>query len=130
MAVLTSLMDIRKVWGSSEIYRSLVVQRDRLIIESDPLDLYLRVEAEIRKSSDKFGHTIYLLEPHLKEGPGSLRYIQLLTWLARMIFGCANLDDLVVAGLCSAKSVVEIKQGMRFLAETRTRLHFIERAPR
>ncbi len=126
LAVLTSLMDIRKVWGSSEIYRSLVVQRDRLIIESDPLDLYLRVEAEIRKSSDKFGHTIYLLEPHLKEGPGSLRYIQLLTWLARMIFGCANLDDLVVAGLCSAKSVVEIKQGMRFLAETRTRLHFIE----
>lgn len=126
LAVLTSLMDIRRVWGSPEIYRDLVVQRNRLIIESDPFDLYLRIEAEIRKSREKFGHTIYLLEPHLKEGPGSLRYIQLLTWLARMIFGCTTLDDLVVAGLCPEKSVQEIKDGVGFLAETRTRLHFIE----
>ncbi len=126
LAVLTSLMDIRRVWGCPEIYRDLVVQRGRLIIESDPFDLYLRIEAEIRKSREKFGHTIYLLEPHLKEGPGSLRYVQLLTWLARMIFGCATLDDLVVAGLCSKRSVQEIKDGVRFLAEIRTRLHFIE----
>ena len=97
LAVLTSMMDIRRVWGCPEICHDLVVQRNRLIIESDPLDLYLRIEAEIRKSREKFGHTIYLLEPHLKEGPGSLRYIQLLTWLARMIFGCATLDDLVIA---------------------------------
>ena len=126
LAVLTSMMDIRRVWGCPEIWHNLVVQRNRLIIESDPLDLYLRIEAEIRKSREKFGHTIYLLEPHLKEGPGSLRYIQLLTWLARMIFGCATLGDLVIAGLCSEKSVQEIKDGVRFLAEIRTRLHFIE----
>jgi len=126
LAVLTSMMDIRRVWGCSEICHDLVVQRNRLIIESDPLDLYLRIEAEIRKSREKFGHTIYLLEPHLKEGPGSLRYIQLLTWLARMIFGCATLDDLVIGGLCSEKSVREIKDGVSFLAEIRTRLHFIE----
>ncbi len=126
LAVLTSMMDIRRVWGCPDICHNLVVQRNRLIIESDPLDLYLRIEAEIRKSREKFGHTIYLLEPHLKEGPGSLRYIQLLTWLARMIFGCATLDDLVIAGLCSEKSVQEIKDGVRFLAEIRTRLHFIE----
>ncbi len=126
LAVLTSLMDMRRVWGRPEIFRDLVAQRERLIIESDPLDLYLRIEAEIRKSREKFGHTIYLLEPHLKEGPGSLRYIQLLTWLVRMIFGCATLDDLAVVGLCSKKSVLEIKEGVNFLAEIRTRLHFIE----
>lgn len=126
LAVLTSLMDIRRVWGCHEIFDELVVERERLINESDPLDLYLRIESEIRKSRDKFGHTIYLLEPHLKEGPGSLRYVQLLTWLARMIFGCATLDDLVIGDLCSERSVQEIKQGVRFLAEIRTRLHFIE----
>lgn len=126
LAVLTSMMDIRLIWGCPEIFRNLVVQRERLIIESDPLDLYLRIETEIRKSREKFGHTIYLLEPHLKEGPGSLRYIQLLTWLARMIFGCVTLDDVVIAELCSEKSLQEIKEGVRFLGEVRNRLHFIE----
>ncbi|MGC8657699.1 MAG: [protein-PII] uridylyltransferase [Desulfomonilaceae bacterium] len=126
LAVLTSLMDIRLIWGCREIFDELVVEREQLINDTDPLDLYLRIETEIRKSRDKFGHTIYLLEPHLKEGPGSLRYVQLLTWLARMIFGCATLDDLVIAELCSERSVAEIKQGVGFLAEIRTRLHFIE----
>ncbi len=68
LAVLTSLMDTRLVWGNEEIYRQLRIEREKLLCETDPLELYLKVEAEIRKSYDTFGHTIYLLEPHLKEG--------------------------------------------------------------
>lgn len=126
LAVLTSLMDIRLVWGDINIFRKMLIERAALISETDPLDLYLRIEGEIRKSSERFGHTIYMLEPHLKEGPGSLRYIQLLTWLAKMIFGCKGLDDLSAAGLCSEKSIGEIRGGLRFLSEIRSRLHFLE----
>ena len=123
--MLTSLMDTRHVWGDESIYRQLVITRERLILDTDPLDLYLKIEGEIHKSSEKFGHTIYLLEPHLKEGPGSLRYIQLIAWLVRMVFGCKGLDDLPVAGLCGRRAVEDAKSGMNFLAEVRTRLHFI-----
>ncbi len=126
LAVLTSLLDVRIIWGDSGIFRKLLMERGGLIAETDPLDLYLRIEGEIRRSSERFGHTIYLLEPHLKEGPGSLRYIQLLTWLAKMIFGCKNLNDLPAAGLCSEQSLKEIHDGEKFLSEVRARLHFIE----
>ncbi len=125
LAVLTSLMDTRRIWGDEDIYRQLVITRERLILDTDPLELYLKIEAEIHKSYDRFGHTIYLLEPHLKEGPGSLRYIQLIAWLARMIFGCRGLDDLPIAGICGRKALEEVKVGTSFLAEVRTRLHFL-----
>ena len=125
LAVLTSLMDTRHIWGDESIYRQLAITRERLILDTDALDLYLKIEGEIRKSSEKFGHTIYLLEPHLKEGPGSLRYIQLIAWLVRMIFGCQGLDDLPTAGICGRRAVEDAKTGMNFLAEVRTRLHFI-----
>lgn len=125
LAVLTSLMDTRHVWGDKEIFRQLLIQRQRLLRERDPLDLYLRIEAEIRKSSEKFGHTIYLLEPHLKEGPGSLRYIQLIAWLAKILFGCSSLEELPVAGICGERAVAEAMDARRFLAEVRARLHFI-----
>ena len=124
LAVLTSLMDTRLIWGSEALYRKLAIQRERMIRETAPLDFYSRIEGEILKSYEKFGHTIYLLEPHLKEGPGSLRYIQLITWLARLIFGCSTLDDLATAGLCGKKAVSEAAEGRSFLAHLRTRLHF------
>lgn len=125
LAVLTSLLDVRLVWGSATIFRHLLIQTRRMIEEADPLDLYLRIEAEILKSSDKFGHTIYLLEPHLKEGPGSLRYIQLIGWLIRLIFGCNNFDDLCPAGLATPRTVQQVKEAMDFLAEVRAGLHFL-----
>ncbi len=125
LAVLTSLMDTRVVWGNEEIFRKLLIERERLVLETDPLDLYLRVEGEILKSFEKFGHTIYLLEPHLKEGPASLRYTQMIAWLVRMIFGFESLDDLPVAGILGENAVEEAKEGMRFLSEIRTRLHFL-----
>lgn len=125
LAVLTSLLDIRLVWGAEGLFRELAIQRKRLIRETDPLEMYLRIEAEILKSSEKFGHTIYLLEPHLKEGPGSLRYIQLIAWLARIIFGCQGLTDLPLAGTSTSSAVEEACQAMSFLAEVRAGLHFL-----
>jgi len=125
LAVLTSLLDTRFVWGDRDIFRQLVIQRERLLVEAEPLDLYLKIEAEILKSSDRFGHTIYLLEPHLKEGPGSLRYSQCIAWLSRIIFGCSSLEDLPIAGICGLRAASEAKAGMEFLAEIRARLHFL-----
>lgn len=125
LAVLTSLMDTRLIWGDDRIYRLLKNERERLIHETDPLDFYLRIEAEILKSWSDFGHTIYLLEPYVKEGPGSLRYMQLIGWLAKIIFGSPGLDDLPVLGMCSSKEVTAVKEGLQFLSGVRTRLHFL-----
>lgn len=125
LAVLTSLMDVRHVWGDDRIYQQLIVERERMINEADPLDFYLRIEAEILKCCVEFGHTIYLLEPYVKEGPGSLRYMQLIAWLSKLIFGCSGLDDLPVLGVTGHKALDEVKTGLRFLGGVRTRLHVL-----
>jgi len=125
LAVLTSLLDTRLVWGDKRIYRDLRLHTERLIQDTDPLDFYLKIEGEILKSAERFGHTIYLLEPHLKEGPGSLRYIQSIAWLARMIFGCTSVEDLPIMGSIGHRSVDNFLAGKDFLAEIRTRLHFL-----
>ncbi|MEJ2715592.1 MAG: [protein-PII] uridylyltransferase [Deltaproteobacteria bacterium] len=125
LAVLTSLLDTRFIWGDDRIYRMLKNERERLIHETDPLDFYLRIEAELLKSWSDFGHTIYLLEPYVKEGPGSLRYMQLIGWLSRIIYGCSGVDDLPVLGMSSSKEVGAVKEGLRFLSGVRTRLHFL-----
>jgi [protein-PII] uridylyltransferase len=125
LAVLTSLMDTRFIWGSELRFRDLLIDRDRLIWERDPLDFYLRIEDEIQKSVERFGHTIYLLEPNVKEGSGSLRYVQLIQWLSRIVFGASKLEDLPYLGVCGHRAVEEVYEGRQFLAGVRTRLHFL-----
>ncbi len=124
LAVLTSMLDLRLVWGSCELLKELLIQIKRLVNDADPFDLYFRIESEILNSSDKFGQTIYLLEPHLKEGPGSLRYIQLITWLGSLIFGCATLEDLATAGICKRQEVEQVRRDAAFLSKLRNGLHF------
>jgi len=124
LAVLTSMLDLRLVWGSEGLLRRLLSQVKSLVNDTDAYELYFRIESEILKSSSKFGQTIYLLEPHLKEGPGSLRYVQLITWLGNLIFGCPNLEDLAVGGICSRQEVEEARRDATFLSKLRTSLHF------
>ncbi len=125
LAVLTSLMDTRFIWGDEGGLSKLIDRRQMMINRSDQFDLYLRIETEIAKSCAQYGHTIYLLEPNLKEGPGSLRYMQLINWLARMLLDCQDLMDLSEKGICDLEAVLEAVEGIRFLSEVRTRLHFL-----
>ncbi len=125
LAVLTSMLDLRLVWGAEVLFRRLLSQVKSLVEDADPFELYFKIESEILKSSIKFGQTIYLLEPHLKEGPGSLRYIQLITWLGNLIFGCHSLEDLAAAGICSRQEVEEARRDIIFISSLRTGLHFI-----
>lgn len=125
LAVLTSMLDLRRVWGSDGLFRQLLSQVKSLVNDTDPFQLYFKIESEILKSSNKFGQTIYLLEPHLKEGPGSLRYVQLITWLGSLIFGCSTLEDLAAAFICSSEEVEGVRRDTAFISQLRTWLHFI-----
>jgi [protein-PII] uridylyltransferase len=125
LAVLTSLLDARFVWGDDRIFGRLIIDRERMLLERDPLEVYLSVEAEIAGSTEEFGRTIYLLEPYVKEGPGSLRYLQLIAWLTRILYGTGEPADLSIIGVCSEKEAETAEKGLRFLAGVRTRLHYL-----
>lgn len=123
LAVLTSLMDARQIWGHSKIFRRLQSAIETLLDESDTLGLYHSVEEELRKAVSASTSTLYLLQPNVKEGQGGLRQMQLTLWLSKMIFGATDLNDLPFLGVCQRKAIEEVKDGLQFLSEVRTRVH-------
>jgi [protein-PII] uridylyltransferase len=76
-----SLLDLRFVYGNAELFQKLAgalpafyrKQEDRLIRELADMAL---------KRHAKFNHTVYHLEPNIKEAPGGFRDIHLVHWLA------------------------------------------------
>ncbi|MDK9719537.1 MAG: nucleotidyltransferase domain-containing protein, partial [Trichlorobacter sp.] len=61
--------------------------------------------AEMRRRRDKYGATIYLLEPNIKEGEGGLRDLQTALWVAQVKYKFEDPKELVIKGILSEAEI-------------------------
>jgi [protein-PII] uridylyltransferase len=118
-----SLLDCRYLAGDLELFARL---RDKVIPklvmrEAKPL---LQGLAEVtRERHGKFGHTVFHLEPNLKETPGGLRDYNVACWLA-LISAMGKLGDWPHASSLRAPVRKQLDAALEFLMATRCFLHF------
>lgn len=82
--------------------------------------------AEQRNRHEKFGSSVYLLEPNLKDGEGGLRDIHSLQWLSFVLLGSSDLQALVEKDVLEGAELARLTEGMGFLLSVRTILHDVE----
>ncbi len=96
-----------------------------------------RLEAETSTRRDRFGGSVYLLEPDVKSGAGGLRDLDGMRWAARARYRIGDeiggtvhnaWRGLVQLGVLVAREAREIAESEEFLWRVRNRLH--ERAAR
>ena len=89
-----SLLDARFLCGDTELFESLTGRLpDFFRRQSREL---LRALAELTTTRHaKFGHTVYHLEPNIKEGPGGIRDMHFLAWAAQLAPGKEPLQHAV-----------------------------------
>jgi [protein-PII] uridylyltransferase len=124
VSVMTTLLEARQLAGSS----SLVAQiRDALSAEHVwPVKEFF--EAKVREQAErhmKAHDTAYNLEPNVKTGPGGLRDIQTIAWVAKRHFGSDTLDGLATRGFLSVAELRRLKQAQAFLWKVRFGLHVL-----
>ena len=81
------------------------------------------VEAR-RRECEKFGETVYLLEPNVKKSQGGLRDFHLLRWAGMARFHAASLQDLADHGELSPQDLLSLTEARDFLWRVRAFLHF------
>src|SRR5580658_2884252 len=118
-----SLLDCRFLAGDRELFARL---HDKVIPklvmrEAKPL---LQGLAEVtRERQGKFGHTVFHLEPNLKETPGGLRDCNLASWLA-LISAMGKLGDWPDTSSLRAPVRKQLEAALEFLMAARCFLHF------
>ena len=80
---------------------------------------------ELRARHARFGDTADNLEPNLKEGPGGLRDVQTLRWMALRIIGTGDLESLVALGQLGADEHATLERERRALSRLRFGLHLV-----
>ena len=124
VSVMTTLIEARLLAGSPELLAGL---RERLAPQQLwPVRAFF--EAKVREQAErhlKANDTAYNLEPNVKSGPGGLRDIQTIAWVAKRHFGAETLDELARHGFLSVAELRRLQQAQSFLWKVRFGLHVL-----
>jgi [protein-PII] uridylyltransferase len=83
LATATALLDARHIAGDRRLTADLVrATLGYLAPGGNPNDLIAALAAEKKARHDRFGASLYLLEPNLKQGIGALRDLNTALWAA------------------------------------------------
>jgi len=124
VSVMTTLLEARLIAGDAQLLEAM---RTALAPERIwPVKEFF--EAKLREQTErhlKANDTAYNLEPNVKTGPGGLRDIQTIAWVAKRHFGADTLDELATQHFLSAAELRRLKQAQAFLWKVRFGLHVL-----
>jgi len=124
ITVATNLMEARLVDGPEGLFRAM--REATGAQEIWPSRRFFEAKwAEQRERHHKYHDTAYNLEPNVKEGPGGLRDIQMIGWVAKRHFGADSLHQLVSHGFLTESEHKTLVEGQSFLWQVRFALHLL-----
>lgn len=124
ITIATNLMESRQLAGNPLLFLNMRELTDQDHLWPGARFFEAKWEEQINRHH-KFNDTAYNLEPNVKEGPGGLRDIQMIGWVAKRRFGVATLHDLVDQHFLTELEYEALEQGQRFLWQVRFGLHVL-----
>lgn len=119
-----ALLEARLICGDSAVFKKFQKLFYKYARSENPREYVehrLQDQSERRK---KFGDTVFLQEPNIKNGVGGLRDYQNILWMVKYRLGEDGLEALEQRGLLSGKERKELANAYDFLLRTRNELHF------
>jgi [protein-PII] uridylyltransferase len=122
ITVATNLMESRLLHGAQALFEAMrsATGPDRIWPSRQFFEAKCKEQAA---RHHKFHDTSYNLEPNIKEGPGGLRDIQMIGWVAKRHFGADTLHDLVGHGFLNESEYRALIEHQAYLWEIRFALH-------
>ncbi len=124
VVTVTTIMESRLLTGSKPLLDAMLEATSTAHMWSGSEFFTAKFE-EQKQRHERYHETAYNLEPNIKEGPGGLRDIQMISWVAKRHFGARTLHGLVENGVISESEHRDLVGGQRFLWRVRFALHLL-----
>ena len=124
ITVLTAMLEARPLQtNAAEVARlQFAIAPERAW---PPREYFLAKREEQRTRHARYDDTADNLEPNLKEGPGGLRDVHTLHWMALRVLGARGLEPLVALGQFGADEYATLERERRALSRLRWGLHLV-----
>ncbi|MBI5970558.1 MAG: [protein-PII] uridylyltransferase [Deltaproteobacteria bacterium] len=119
----TALLDSRMLLGDSRLFKLLnQTVRKKLFSKKEAAKFIREKVEETRQRHSKYGGSVYILEPNVKEGEGGLRDIHTTRWIVQARFGLEATP--VTSGFVTGGEYARLEESLDFLLSVRNELHF------
>ena len=126
ITIQTSLLEARFITGNRKLFLKM---QSRYNGAMDAQAFFIAKMLETRQRHLKFGDTPYSLEPNCKDGPGGLRDLQVILWVAKAAKLGASWNELAEKGLLTASEAQQLRKKERAFKDIRIRLHIQAKRP-
>jgi [protein-PII] uridylyltransferase len=125
MTIRTSLLEARYILGDEALFEDMRTRFDTEIVRKSAPEFVAAKLAERDARIARAGASRYLVEPNVKEGKGGLRDLNTLFWISKYVYRVRDPEELVKAGLFTAREYRTFRKCEDFLWTVRSHLHFI-----
>lgn len=124
-----ALLESRIICGSKTLFKTFEKSFKNYYQKADAAP-YVEERLEDQKSRrTKYGNTVFLQEPDIKNGVGGLRDYQNILWMAQVTLGARSLDEIVEKNFLEEADKKQLLTAYSFLLRTRNELHFQSNRP-
>jgi [protein-PII] uridylyltransferase len=122
ITIMTNIMESRLLCGNEKLFEKMRKATGPKNIW--PTRKYFEAKLKEQKTRhEKYSDSEHKLEPNIKESPGGLRDIQMISWVAKRHFDNINLSSLVKHKFLTRKEYDVLKSGRNLLWRIRFALH-------
>lgn len=123
ITIRTALLEARWLAGDRRLFEEFQTAVS-VQLRKDLRTFIAQKLAEREAGYERYGSTVYLLEPDLKKSKGGLRDLHYIGWLARAVYGAVSWDDLVERGALTDAERRDLIEARDFLWVVRNEMHF------
>ena len=122
--IMTSLLEIRLIDGSEELFETLKqdIAPDKIWSSTD---FFSAKMLEQQQRYARFHDTAYNLEPNIKEGPGGLRDRHVIAWVFKRHYNSSTLKELTKHNFLPQSEYNELVTALNILWRIRYALHLL-----
>lgn len=124
LTVRTALLDARVLAGSRLLFKDFEKVMLTQILSKRSDSFIKEKVAELGKRREKYGSSVYLLEPNVKESEGGLRDLHTALWVAKIKYKISDIRELIVKGVMTEEEVSVYGEALSYLWRIRNELHF------
>ncbi|MCK4508084.1 MAG: [protein-PII] uridylyltransferase [Desulfuromonadales bacterium] len=124
ITIRTAMLDTRFLAGDEVLFHEFERQVLPVLLGRNSQQFLKAKYEEHETRLAKYGSSVYMLEPNIKEGEGGLRDLHTAVWMARVKYKAKGLRDLLKKGVISEREMREIEAAYDYLWRIRNELHF------
>ncbi len=123
LKTMTALLDLRYLTGDKALYDSLHKSIRKDLFNRTRTDSFIKDKIEeTRQRHAKYGGSVYILEPNVKEGEGGLRDLHTAMWVLKAQNG--KTVEPFSLGLIRERDKKALEESLDYILWVRNELHF------